>query len=152
MPRVAWDEWEQLKSDAKQRGAHMQLNQLAVPDGGGGAAPTGDLTVSQEDLKAVGDAAYSLYTDFDQCNDMARISSMKAAGGLTDQGFVLGEALDHVATRWVDQVQSLLDACVHIYSHLDFTKAVHRGDEERTYATISSISTLDKGFDQHRGY
>lgn len=59
MPRVAWDEWEQLKSDAKQRGAHMQLNQLAVPDGGGGAAPTGDLTVSQEDLKAVGDAAYS---------------------------------------------------------------------------------------------
>nr|WP_285560448.1 hypothetical protein [Streptomyces hygroscopicus] len=37
---------------------------------------------------------------------MARISSMKAAGGLTDQGFLLGEALDHVATRWVDQVRS----------------------------------------------
>ncbi|WP_315902667.1 hypothetical protein [Streptomyces misionensis] len=108
--------------------------------------------MSQEDLKAVGDAAYSLYTDFGQCNDLARISSMKAAGGLTDQGFLLGEALDHVATRWVDQVQSLLDACVHIYTHLDFTQAIHKGDEARVHATISSTSTLDHGFDRHRGY
>ncbi|GLX52042.1 hypothetical protein Shyhy01_49920 [Streptomyces hygroscopicus subsp. hygroscopicus] len=61
---MAWDEWEQLKTDAQQRRTHMRLNQLAEPGGGGDAAPTGDLTVSQQDLKAVGDAAYSLYTDF----------------------------------------------------------------------------------------
>ncbi|MFJ9821455.1 hypothetical protein ACIRU3_40655 [Streptomyces sp. NPDC101151] len=149
---MAWDEWEQLKAEAKQRRAtHMQLNQVADP-GGGGGPHHGDLTVCEKDLKAVGDAAFSLYTDFNQYSDLARISSMKAAGGLMDQGFLIGEALDHVATRWVDQVQSLLDACVHIYSHLDFTQAVHKGDDERIYATISSISTLDNGFDQHRGY
>lgn len=150
---MAWDEWEQLKQQAAERqSTQMQLNQLADPGGGGGGAPQGDLTVSEKDLKAVGDAANTLYKDLDQYSDLARISSMTAAGGLTDQGFLIGEALDHVAVRWVDQVQSLLDACVHIYSHLDFTKAVHKGDDERTYATISSISTLDKGFDQHRGY
>ncbi|WEO97575.1 hypothetical protein A6P39_028125 [Streptomyces sp. FXJ1.172] len=150
---MAWDEWEQLKSEARQRGsAKMQIDHLADPGGGGGDAPHGDLTVCEKDLKAVGDAAYALYTDFDKDSDLARISSFKAAGGLTDQGFVLGEALDHVATRWVDQVQNLLDACVHIYTHLDYTQAVHKGDEERVYATLSSISTLDKGFDEHRGY
>ncbi|MEU5538511.1 hypothetical protein [Streptomyces sp. NPDC020362] len=150
---MAWDEWERLKADAQKRDAtHMQLNQLADPGGGGGDVHHGDLTVCEKDLKAVGDAAFSLYTDFNQCSDLARISSMKAAGGLTDQGYLIGEALDHVAVRWVDQVQSLLDACVHIYSHLDYTQAVHKGDEERVYATLSSISTLDQGFDQHRGY
>ncbi|MFH8776227.1 hypothetical protein [Streptomyces sp. NPDC017958] len=150
---MAWDEWEQLKADAQKRSAaRMQLNHVADPGGGGGATDHGDLTVCEKDLKAVGDAAFSLYTDFHQASDLARISSMKAAGGLTDQGFVLGEALDHVAVRWVDQVQNLLDACAHIYSHLDYTQAVHKGDEERVHATLSSISTLDQGFDQHRGY
>ncbi|PZH15840.1 hypothetical protein C1I97_07500 [Streptomyces sp. NTH33] len=149
---MAWDEWEQLKAEAAQRrSAQMQLNQIADP-GGGSGPPRGDLTVSQKDLKAVGDAAYELYKDFNQYSDLARTSSMAAAEGLAGQGFLIGEALDHVAVRWVDQVRNLLDACVHIYSHLDFTKAVHKGDDERTYAALSSISTLDKGFDQHRGY
>ncbi|MCT2546442.1 hypothetical protein [Streptomyces atratus] len=150
---MAWDEWEQLKQQAAERSStQMQLNQVADPGGGGGGAPQGDLVVSQKDLKAVGDAANTLYKDLDRHSDLARISSMTAAGGLADQGFLIGEALDHVAVRWVDQVQSLLDACVHIYTHLDFTKAVHQGDEDRIHATISSIETLDKGFDQHRGY
>ncbi|MGW0764420.1 hypothetical protein [Streptomyces sp. NPDC002676] len=150
---MAWDEWEQLKAQAQQRGAaSMQLNHVDDPGGGGGDVPHGDLTVDHQDLKAVGDAANSLYKDFSQAGDLARMSSLKAAGGLTDQGFLLGEALDHVAVRWVDQQQNLLDACVHIYTHLDFTQAVHKGDDARVYATLSSISMLDEGFDQHRGY
>ncbi|MEU0339298.1 hypothetical protein ABZ092_10000 [Streptomyces bobili] len=147
-------QWEQLKAQAAERqSTQMQLNQLPADQGGGGSTPHhGDLTVNHQDLKAVGDAAYTLYQDFDHFSDLARISSMTAAGGLSDQGFVIGSALDHVAERWVDQVQSLLDACVHIYSHLDFTNSVHTNDDTRVYSTISSISTLDKGFDDHRGY
>jgi hypothetical protein len=62
MPHVAWDEWEQLKSEAVERGAtHMRLNQLA-PDGGGGGG-SGDLVVRQDDLGAVGHEAYILYGD-----------------------------------------------------------------------------------------
>lgn len=39
---MAWDEWEQLKSEAAERGStRMRLNQLA-PDGGGGGGG-GDL-------------------------------------------------------------------------------------------------------------
>ncbi|WP_406174083.1 hypothetical protein [Streptomyces sp. NBC_00996] len=77
---MAWDEWEQLKAEAVQhRSTQMQLNQLADP--GGGGTPHGDLTVCEKDLKAVGDAAYSLYADFNQYSDLARISSMTAAGG-----------------------------------------------------------------------
>ena len=146
---MAWEEWEQLKGEAlDRRSASMQLNQLA-PDGGGGAAPHGDLAASQADLKSVGDAANGLYKDFDQFSDLARVSSMAAAGGLRSEGFLIGGALDHVAERWVDQVRSLLDACTHIYTHLDFTQATHAEDEVRVYGAISSIAALDKGFDEN---
>jgi hypothetical protein len=74
---------------------------------------------------------------------------MTAAGGLKDEGFALGGALDHVAGRWVDQVQSLLDACAHISNHLRFTKNQHAADESYIAGTLSSISLLDQGFD-HR--
>ncbi|MCX5238072.1 hypothetical protein OG824_23015 [Streptomyces prunicolor] len=149
---MAWDEWEQLKSEAAQKpSAHMQLNQLA-PSGGGGAggkSTWGDLTVSQKDLAAVGSAAQDLFDDFGQYRDYARVASMTAAGGLKDEGFALGGALDHVAERWGDQVQSLLDACAHISNHLRFTKNQHAADESYIAGTLSSISLLDKGFD-HR--
>ncbi|MFI6468189.1 hypothetical protein [Streptomyces sp. NPDC050538] len=149
---MAWDEWEQLKSEAAQKqSAHMQLNQLAPSGGGGGRGKNawGDLTVSQKDLAAVGSAAQSLFDDFGQYSDYARVASMTAAGGLKDEGFALGGALDHVAERWGDQVQSLLDACAHISNHLRFTKNQHAADESYIAGTLSSISLLDKGFD-HR--
>jgi hypothetical protein len=149
---MAWDEWEQLKSEATQKqSAHMQLNQLAPSGGGGGGGESawGDLTVSQKDLAAVGSAAQDLFDDFGQYRDYARVASMTAAGGLKDEGFALGGALDHVAERWGDQVQSLLDACAHISNHLRFTKNQHAADESHIAGTLSSISLLDKGFD-HR--
>jgi hypothetical protein len=149
---MAWDEWEQLKSEAAQKqSAHMQLNQLAPSGGGGGGGKSawGDLTVSQKDLAAIGSAAQDLFDDFGQYSDYARVASTAAAGGLKDEGFALGGALDHVAERWVDQVQSLLDACAHISNHLRFTKNQHAADESYIAGTLSSISLLDKGFD-HR--
>ncbi|MGW6141053.1 hypothetical protein ACWFRM_21675 [Streptomyces sp. NPDC055144] len=145
---MAWKEWEELKAQAaEKRATGMQLNQLAAPGGGGGDNEQGDLRVNQTDLAAVGDAAYRLYGGLDHYGDHARTASMAAAGGLKSEGFEVGEGLDHVAERWVDQVQSLLDACAHISNHLDYTKGAHAKDEVYIGGTISSISQLGKGFD-----
>ncbi|OIK29160.1 hypothetical protein [Streptomyces malaysiense] len=151
---MARDEWEQLKTEAlKKQSAHMQLNHL-VPEGGGGGngkGAWGDLKVSQTDLAAVGKAAHELFENFGLYSDHARISSMKAAGGLESEGFALGAALDHVAEHWVDQVQTLLDACAHISNHLRFTKNQHAADDTYIAGTLSSISVLDEGFDHRKG-
>ncbi|GHJ36394.1 hypothetical protein [Streptomyces sp. TS71-3] len=148
---MAWDEWEQLKAEAAGRhSARMELNSVPV-DGGSSTPPGGDLQVSQKDLAAVGDAAYKLYNDFNKYSDHARLSSMGAAGGLEKEGFAIGGALDHVAERWIDQCQNLLDACAHISNHMDFTKKAHADDEVYIAGTLSSISELDHGFDERKG-
>jgi hypothetical protein len=113
---MAWDEWEQLKAEAAGRSsAAMQLNHVP-PEPSGPSGGQGDLSVDQKDLAAIGDSAYRLREDLQRYADHARISSLKAAGGLASQGLALGKALDHVATHWVDQTQNLLDACAHISS------------------------------------
>ncbi|MDF6020739.1 hypothetical protein [Streptomyces sp. JH34] len=148
---MAWDEWEQLKSEAAGRGpAQMQLNQLP-PEAGGGPPPQGDLKVNQQDLAAIGNSAYRLYGDLEKAGDHARASTQKAAGTLKTQTFALGGALDHVASRWIDQVRSLMDACAHISNHLDYTKGAHAGDEVYIATVVSNIDTLDKGFDERSG-
>ncbi|MEU3826237.1 hypothetical protein AB0F36_13075 [Streptomyces sp. NPDC029080] len=150
---MAWDEWEQLKAEAAQgRSTQMRLNQLAPGGGGGGeGGARGDLTVHQKDLASIGSAAHDLFEDLGSYSDHARISSMKAAGGLRSEGFALGAALDHVAERWVDQVQTLLDACAHISNHLRYTKNQHAADDAYIAGTLSSISQLDRGFDERKG-
>ncbi|MFG3230652.1 hypothetical protein ACGFZG_02845 [Streptomyces antibioticus] len=48
---MAWDEWEQLKSETSEGGTTgTRLNQFPVDQGGG----SGDLVVNQDDLGAVG--------------------------------------------------------------------------------------------------
>lgn len=151
---MAWDEWEQLKAQAAERhSTKMELNQLPADPGGsgGGDSPQGDLRVNQKDLAAVGDAAYQLHQSFTHFSTYARAASLTAAGGLKKQGFALGAALDHVAERWADQTRSLLDATAHISNHLDYTKGAHAGDEVYIASSISSISTLDDGFDHRSG-
>jgi hypothetical protein len=59
--------------------------------------------------------------------------------------------LEHVTEHWGDQVRSLLDATAHISNHLDYTKNAHAGDEVHIANTLSSIATLDKGFDERKG-
>ncbi|MGW2642228.1 hypothetical protein [Streptomyces sp. NPDC001348] len=148
---MAWDEWEQLLDEAQkrpQRSTHMQLNQLPADPGGGSSQ--GDLRVNQKDLAAIGDAAYGLHQEFRHFSDLARMSSVKAADGLESEGYAIGSALNHVAQHWVDQVQSLLDATAHISNHLDYTKKAHAGDEQYIAGTLSSIATLDQGFDERK--
>ncbi|MEW2157722.1 hypothetical protein AB0950_20945 [Streptomyces sp. NPDC007189] len=57
----------------------------------------------------------------------------------------------HAAERWVDQVQTLLDACAHISNHLRYTMNQHAADESYIAGTLSNISQLDHGFDGRKG-
>ncbi|MFD9215707.1 MULTISPECIES: hypothetical protein [unclassified Streptomyces] len=145
---MAWDEWERLKADAGNRSSsHMQLNQVPNEKGTGGGQQ-GDLRVDQQDLAAVGDSAFKLFTDLGRYGRDAWSSSQTAATDLKAQEFELGGALDTVQERWEKSLTTLLDACAHISNHMDFTKKAHAGDEYHIASTVSSIATLDKGFDE----
>jgi hypothetical protein len=140
------EEWAQLKADGTARhSVHMRLNQH--PGTSGGSDPQGDLRVDQNDLAAIGDAAYRLHQDLGRDGGHARATGYKAASGLK-QDFAIGSALDHVTTRWSDQLRSLQDACAHVSNHLDYTQDAHQGDETYLATTFSKISTLDQGFNE----
>lgn len=75
---MVWDEWEQLKADASSRSSsRMQLN--GVPGGTGSGGQQGDLKVDQQDLAAVGDSAFKLFTDLGRYGRDAWSSSQTAA-------------------------------------------------------------------------
>ncbi|MFK4117628.1 hypothetical protein [Streptomyces longwoodensis] len=148
---MAWEEWEQLKAEAVQRGsARMQLNQYPADQGGDGTQ--GDLVAGYADLESVGKAAHDLFEDFTAYSGHARAASVAAAGGLKGEGFALGAALEHVAERWSEQTRTLLDACAHISNHLRYTKNQHTADDSFIAGTVSSIATLDEGFDDRKGH
>ncbi|WP_225833848.1 hypothetical protein [Streptomyces sp. NK08204] len=148
---MAWDEWEQLKADAADRHpARMQLNHLPDP-GTGGTSAYGDLKVSDADLAQIGKEAHSLYDQLQHKARVAQSSSESAAGDLAGQGFLLGKGLKHVARRWDEQLTSLLDACGQISNHMHVTKRIHAGDDGYIGRAMSSIDTLDAGFDERVG-
>ncbi|MFF0450936.1 hypothetical protein ACFYT4_31920 [Streptomyces sp. NPDC004609] len=150
---MAWDEWEQLKASAAEKDtARMQLNGLPPDDGGGSSgAGAGDLKVSQTDLAAIGDKAYKLYNRLWTEARVALPTSEKAGENLATQGFALGGALRHVGNRWEKQLASLMDACAHISNHMDFSGKTHQDDDQFIRRNMSSIETLDKGFDESYG-
>ncbi|MEV6316488.1 hypothetical protein [Streptomyces sp. NPDC051776] len=152
---MAWDEWEQLKSAAaEKRSTQMQLNQLDPGDGSGRTADPsqyGDLTVNQTDLAKIGDHAHKLYDRLWSEARVADSSSDKAAQDLSTQGFALGGGLQHVVTRWEEQLKSLMDATAHISNHMRVTKKLHQNDDHYIRRHMSSIDTLDAGFDERVG-
>lgn len=145
---MGWDEWEELKAQAaERRSPSMQVNHVPGDPGGGEAS----LEVHQSDLAKIGDHAFKLHM---RLWDEARVqigSTETAGGSLKGQGFALGGALDHVSTRWEEQLGSLRDACAHISNHLEFTKKTHQGDEYRIGSALSGIETLAQGFDERVG-
>jgi hypothetical protein len=157
---MAWDEWEQLKSQAAERqSTHMRLNQLA-PDGGGGGG-SGDLVVHQDDLGAVGHEARILYDDIHAGADIAGAgagkdgagSTAQAATALKSHGFETGGALEKTVEVWTSQVKSVLQACAHISDHLDYSKKRHSEDDAQIGTVLRdsdgsavSVSKLNEYF------
>ncbi|WP_030671853.1 hypothetical protein [Streptomyces cellulosae] len=155
---MAWDEWEQLKAEAAQRGpTQMRLNQLPAEGGGSG---DGDLVVNQNDLGAVGHDAFVLYEDLRKEADIAGASPNKEGAGSTAQAaaslkshnFAMGGALEKTVEIWTSQVKSVLQACAHISNHLDYTKKLHASDDAEIAAVVSrageavSVSELNRYF------
>lgn len=148
---MAWEEWERLKTEAaQQQSPGMQLNQYPADQGGDGTQ--GDLVAGQQDLVAVGKAAHELFEHFSAYSKHAAVASTAAAGGLKGEGFALGAALEHVAERWDKQSKTLLDACAHISNHLRFTKNQHAADDSYIAGVVSSITTLEAGFDDQKDH
>ncbi|MFF8727890.1 hypothetical protein ACF073_15560 [Streptomyces sp. NPDC015171] len=156
---MAWDEWEQLKAQAAERGStRVRLNH--VPDaGGGGGSP--DLVVHQDDLGAVGNEAHALHSDLHGQADVAGMGvdahgaghTMQAAAELSSSNFALGGSLSLTVEVWTSQVKSLLDACALISNHLDFSKKLHANDDQQISMEVKgrdgsgrSASELDKYF------
>lgn len=153
---MAWDEWEQLKSQAAERQPRqMQLNQLDLGDGSpgtcGGPPTRGDLKVPNASLTKLSKSAHTLYNELWDKARVAVPTSDSAAGDLSKQGFALGTGLQFVSNRWEQQLKSLMDACAQITNHLRFTKKIHSGNEHYIVRQMSCIDTLDSGFDERVG-
>ncbi|ANW20540.1 hypothetical protein [Streptomyces clavuligerus] len=151
---MAWAEWERLKAEAvERRTTGMRLNEAADPGGGGGdpLVHVGDLRVDQKDLAAIGDAAFGLHQRLARDGRLAASSGSRAANDLSGQGFALGGALRTVTDRWEEQLTSLRDACAKISNHMEFSNQQHRGDDEFIKRHMSTIRTLDEGFDDTYG-
>lgn len=156
---MAWDEWEQLKTQAAdQQSAHMQLNQ--VPADGSSGNP--DLVVQQDDLGAVGHEAFLLHGDLVKKVDIAGAginsdhagSTHQAASALAACGFAMGDELMTTLSVWESQVKSVRQACAHISNHLDYSKKLHANDDAEIGAVIKSrngsampVTELDKYFE-----
>ncbi|MBT2370085.1 hypothetical protein J7E88_33660 [Streptomyces sp. ISL-10] len=154
---MAWDEWEQLKAEAAEQGSpQMQMNR--VPDAGGGGDGQG-LVVQQDDLGAVGHAAFELHGDLLKQADIAGMglnragsgSTMQAATEFANSKFAMGDSLSLTVEVWTSQVKTLLDSCAHISNHLDLSKKLHANDDAEIELAIKgrngsgrSVSGLDK--------
>ncbi|MFD6416636.1 hypothetical protein [Streptomyces sp. NPDC060194] len=141
---MGWDEWDRLKADAAGRAGGGG----AAGDRGAAGGGPGDLRVGHRDLARVGDAALKLFEGLSRDGGHARPGSEAAAKALSADNYALGAALAHVAERWEGQTKSLRDACAHISRHLDFSGRVYRDTESVVAGRLSSIATLDQGFDE----
>lgn len=139
---MTWDEWNEVKADVASRGqSATQLNQLrGSTDGGSQAA----LVVHQDDLGAVGHAAFLLHGELQKHADIAGAgvdrsgsgSTMQAAAVLKANSFALGSELETTVSVWTSQTKAVLQACAHISNHLDYSKKAQAADDEAIAASL----------------
>ncbi|MDJ0465153.1 hypothetical protein [Streptomyces sp. H27-C3] len=127
---MAWDEWEQLKTEAAERqSTNMQLNQIPADGGGGSTGGQADLVVRDDELGKLGNMAYGLREGLRVDADHARQNTFDASIELLNDGLDMGSALTQMHDAWNSQLGTLKEACAHISNHLDFTRAQHAKDE-----------------------
>lgn len=122
---MAWDEWEQAKSNA----AQTRLNQLPAEGGGGGGSA--DLVVHDNVLGKLGDMARSLREQLSGAGDHARVATFEASNEIFNDGLDMGAALLEVHDAWNTKLATLKEACGHISNHLDYSRSVHAKDEQK---------------------
>ncbi|MBT2506958.1 hypothetical protein J7I98_13870 [Streptomyces sp. ISL-98] len=136
---MAWDEWEQLKTEAAEKhSTQMRLNQLPASGGGGGGQ--GDLVVRDDELGRLGNMAYELREGLRVDGDHARKSTFDASIELMNDGLDTGSALTELHDAWNSQLGTLKEACAHISNHLDFTRAQHAKDEVKIQTELRNAT------------
>ncbi|WP_328944542.1 hypothetical protein OG259_26615 [Streptomyces sp. NBC_00250] len=138
------EEWAVDKAAATDN-ARMRLNQAAPSAGGPGGAGNADLSVSSDELGAIGGDAYVLRERLAKDGDHARPGTFDAAIALTNGNFGSGSALLTVHDRWNTQLRTLLDACAQISNHLDYSAASHAKEEQDIAASLS-VATISRHF------
>ncbi|MFJ6697842.1 hypothetical protein ACIQM4_17480 [Streptomyces sp. NPDC091272] len=133
---MAWDEWEQLKTEAAEQ--RTQLNQVPAESGGGGGAA--DLVVRDDELGELGNMAHALRERLRVEADFARPSTFTASVDLFNDGLDMGSALTELVEAWNDQTSTLKEACAHISNHLDFTRALHSQDEAKVVTGMTNAA------------
>ncbi|MEU0986627.1 hypothetical protein [Streptomyces sp. NPDC005953] len=121
-------EWVSTRS-ASTVNVSMRLNQVESSGGGGGGGGA-DLGVSQDQLGALGSAAFKLHGQLSADGKHAEASTTEAGTTMTVNGFQTGAAIGTVQKTWTSQLKTLLDACAHISNHLDYTSASHVNEEK----------------------
>ncbi|WP_327374415.1 hypothetical protein OG393_10670 [Streptomyces sp. NBC_01216] len=137
------DEWSELKREVSRESPHTRLHQVASGGSGlGGDANLANLSVNQDKLGAIGNAAYALRGRLVKDGIHARTTTEEAATSMSGHGFRTGAAMTTVQETWGSQLSTLLDACAHVSNHLDYSAARHAQDEEdiRTALTTGAIS------------
>lgn len=145
---MAWNEWEQIKSETAQRhsAARTRLDHVAEGPGPGSSGGAADLVVNSDDLGAVGHEAYLLYGRLSRDGDHARPSTFNASLALTNGNFTSGSELLKVHDRWNSQLRTLLGACAHISNHLDYSKSAHAKDDADIVGDMLSVSKINNYF------
>ncbi|MEV4936773.1 hypothetical protein [Streptomyces zaomyceticus] len=138
------EEWAAEKAAATDN-ARMRLNQATPSAGGPSGAGGADLSVSSDELGAVGGDAYAVRERLAKDGDHARQGTFDAAIALTNGNFGSGSALLTVHDRWNTQLRTLLDACAQISNHLDYSAASHAKEEQDIAASLS-VATISRHF------
>ncbi|MFV0133310.1 hypothetical protein ACLGIH_08740 [Streptomyces sp. HMX87] len=113
---MAWEEWEQIKSEAAARHAtRMQLNQLPADGGGSSGSPGSrpDLASSQAEKQAAARAIeHHIEDDTRKAGNRAETdtnAAVKAFAAKDGHGWVTSGALKKAHKTWEDQVQNLMN-------------------------------------------
>ncbi|MEU8849021.1 hypothetical protein AB0C70_22850 [Streptomyces sp. NPDC048564] len=114
---MAWDEWEQLKTEARSgQSTQMQLNQLPA-DGGGSAGGFAngqkDLASSPAEKRAAAQAIEERIEPGTRKSgnlaDDETKSAVKAFGAIDGHGWLTSGALKKAHKTWGEQVQNLMN-------------------------------------------
>jgi hypothetical protein len=133
------EEWAQLKSGAGESGPVG----TATNSAGSAAGGTG-LVVRQDDLGAVGSAAFRLHGELRRRTDLAGTGADSAGAGTTsraatelqNRNLTSGAELHTTLEVWTSQVKTVLQMCAHISNHLDYSKKQHANDDAGIAASL----------------
>ncbi|MEU3281924.1 hypothetical protein [Streptomyces antibioticus] len=150
---MAWEEWEQLKSEAVEgQPTQMRLNQ--APADGGGGSPTGGLPGGQPNLasspaqkqaaaRAIEDHIEPDTSKAGQWADEQTNAAVKEFGAKDGKGWVTAGAVKKAHTSWGEQVQNLMNRLSSEKAALRSANTVLQNTDLTTGLGVRKVSVAD---------